>query len=467
MKRCRISALLWALGSCLASPGTAHAQAELQAQSQAQAEPAASVVAPAPLASAGVVQALQSVLRLHPALQGKRAEVAAKQSLGEAARAQRLPSLSAQVAAQKNDQAGNTPGSVRVRQPLWAFGRIDSAIALADADAQAEQADLLRVQRQLLDQTAAAYVRAWGARLRLGVGEDNQAELQGLLERIRRRQGGELASAADVRLAEARLTQARMQRDRLQTERQLAQTELEALTHSPVDSALPVPQDILLPGSRRDLAESLSLAEAAHADMAFKTRRVELAVAEIERERRASMPTIYLQADRSFQSPGDADPGTTVGVVLEAALDNLGLAARGRVGAAVSRREAAAADRETTLNDVQRTVRSLYLQRETQRQLRDNQAQAVAELRLLLDSYQRQYEAGYKSWLDVLNMQRELTEQRLAQVQAETDWLVFALRLAALSGELDPLAQLQQGEGAPDPAAHTQPPTQRGEMHDE
>lgn len=429
--------LCW-LGAGLAMSGAGWAQGAPPSPAGAQATQPVS----------GVVQALQSVLRLHPAVQGKRAEVAARQSLGDAARAQRLPSLSAQWAAQKSDQAGTNPGSVRVRQPLWAFGRIDSTIAVADVEAQAEVADLLRLQRQLLDQTAAAYVRTWGARLRLQVGDDNQSQLRGLLERIRRRQGGELASAADVRLAEARLTQARMQRDRLETEWLLAQTELEALTRGPVNSALPVPDALVLPERRRSVSDWLTLAETAHADLAFKAERIRLAEAEIERERLAAMPSVYLQADRSFQTTGITNPGTTVRVVVEGALDNLGMGTRGRVGAAVSRLDAARADHQSTLNDVQRTVRSLFLQQETQRQLRDNQTRSVTDLGLLLDSYQRQYEAGYKSWLDVLNMQRELTEQRLAQVQAETDWLVYGLRLAALTGELDALADLRSGESA-------------------
>lgn len=441
MNRLSWCALLCGLGAGLTMPAAGWAQEAPPSPAGAQTTQPVS----------GVVQALQSVLRLHPAVQGKRAEVAARQSLGDAARAQRLPSLSAQWAAQKSDQGGTNPGSMRVRQPLWAFGRIDSTIAVADVEAQAEVADLLRLQRQLIDQTAAAYVKAWGARLRLQVGNDNQSQLQGLLERIRRRKGGELASAADVRLAEARLIQARMQRDRLETEWLLAQTELEALTRSPVNSAVPVPDAVLLPGRRRSVSDWLRLAETAHADLAFKAERIRVAEAEIEREQLAAMPSVYLLADRSFQTSGITNPGTTVRVVVEGALDNLGMGTRGRVGAAASRRDAARADHQSTLNDVQRTVRSLFLQQETQRQLRDNQTRSVTDLGLLLDSYQRQYEAGYKSWLDVLNMQRELTEQRLAQVQAETDWLVYGLRLAALTGELDAMADLRSVESAPEP----------------
>lgn len=449
MNRHRLSTLLCCLGACLAACESARAY-------EMVVTPVATAASRSPEQAAGMVQALQAVLRLHPAVQGKRAEVAAKQSAGESARAQRLPSLSAQWAAQKNDQSDGNPASLRLRQPLWAFGRIDSTIAVADADTQAEMADLQRVQRQLLDQTAAAYVRAWGARLRMQVGYENQSELQGLRERIRRRMGGELASTADVRLAEARLLQGRMQRDRLETEWLLAQTELEALARTAVDSTLKVPSEVLSPGSRRSLADWLRLGEEAHADLAFKTQRVRLAEAEVERERLAPMPSFYLQVDRSFQTAASASPGATVGVVLEAALDNLGAASRGRVAAALSRREAAMSDRLSTLNDIQRTIRTLHLQRETQRQLREDQGKSVADLKLLLDSYQRQYEAGYKSWLDVLNMQRELTEQRLAQVQAETDWQVFGLRLAVLTGELDLLAGLRQGDAPHDRTAGIQ-----------
>lgn len=456
MNRHRLSTLLCCLGACLAACESARAY-------EMVVTPVATAASRSPEQAAGMVQALQAVLRLHPAVQGKRAEVAAKQSAGESARAQRLPSLSAQWAAQKNDQSDGNPASLRLRQPLWAFGRIDSTIAVADADTQAEMADLQRVQRQLLDQTAAAYVRAWGARLRMQVGYENQSELQGLRERIRRRMGGELASTADVRLAEARLLQGRMQRDRLESEWLLAQTELEALARTPVDSSLPVPTEILSSGSSRSLADWLRLAEDAHADLSFKTQRVRVTEAEVERERLAPMPSVYLQVDRSFQTGSGANPGTTVGVVLEAALDNLGAASRGRFASALSRRDAAVADRASTLNEIQRTIRTLHLQREAQGQLRDNQARSVADLKLLLESYQRQYEAGYKSWLDVLNMQRELTEQRLAQVQAETDWLIFGLRLAALTGELDLLADLRQGNGLQNQAEETQ----RAGMRDE
>ena len=386
----------------------------------------------------GIVLALQSTLRSHPSLRGKLAEREAKLASADGARALRYPSLSTQWSVQNQSQ----PGSLRARQPIWAFGRIESSIAHADADAQVETADLLRVQRQLIDQAAAAYVRAHGARLRAVVAAENLEQLRLLHARIQRREQGLLASAADVSLSRSRLTQAQAQLDRLQTELQLAETELEALAQTRVDSGEPVPEMISALGGALALDELLARAALDHADLRLKEQRVQLALAEVEKERLSAMPGVYLQADRSFNSTTALNNSTTYGVVLEAGLDNLGQVTSGKVRGAQARHEAALADRDTTLTEVQRSLKSLHLQRETQRQLIASQRQSVGELLSLLGSYQRQYEAGYKSWLEVLNMQRELTDQRLQQVQAETDWLQYSLRIAAQLGLLDSLGKL-------------------------
>ena len=132
---------------------------------------------------------------------------------------------------------------------------------------------------------------------------------------------------------------------------------------------------------------------------------------------------------------------TITGVVLEGNLDNMGLGTLGRSRAAGARLQAAQDDLQATRIDLIRQVSNLETNRDLQVQLLEAQAQSVQQAKDLLASYQRQYEAGSKAWLDVLNMQRELSDQQLQQVQAQNDWLVYSLKLAALTGRLDALAQ--------------------------
>lgn len=392
-----------------------------------------------PGGSSGLAAALQAALTQHPVVAGKRAEVAAKGYIGDSARAQRYPTVSAQATA--NDKSTH-PVTLRARQPLWAFGRIDAGIAYADADKLTEEADLVRVQRQLIDQTSVAYVRVLGATARLVVAEDNSSSLVTLSKQIKRREQGELASLADVRLAQARLIQAQGQQDRYRGELEVALNDLLAFTQTRIAADPAVPPGIVqLPSA----AELESLAVANSADVQLKERRVELARADTDREGTASMPTVYLQGDRYVNQAANAgNPNslnsTVVGVVLEGSLEGLGFAARGRSQAARARLLAAQEDLKATRTELERTVRSLLASRQLQQNLVNSQAQSVAELKELLVSYRRQYEAGSKSWQDLLNMQRELTEQRLQEAQAQNDWLIYSLKLAALTGRLDAVA---------------------------
>jgi adhesin transport system outer membrane protein len=384
--------------------------------------------------------ALQATLSQHPALSGKRAEVAAKGHTVEAAQAQRYPSLSASVAGNDNN---TQPVTLRARQPLWAFGRIDSHIAHAQADQGAEEADLLRVKRQLIDQTASAYAKVRSAQARLAVARDNVAVLEDLQQQIQRREQGQLASKADVRMALARLTQARAQLARTTAEVELAQTDLLALTQTPVSAAPEVADTLTQQPAQASLDDLQALAKERSADLILKRRRIALAEVDVERERTSAMPTVYLQADNYLNQPAYGNRSKVVGVVLEGSLDGLGFAARGRAQAATARLRAAHQDLEATRSELMRTVRNLVSSRDLQRGLMDAQDQSVADLDELLASYRRQYVAGSKSWLDLLNMQRELTEQRLQLAQAQSDWLVYILKLAALTGQLDALASLE------------------------
>jgi adhesin transport system outer membrane protein len=388
--------------------------------------------------ASGLETALRAAISNHPAISGKRAEVNAKVFGGDSARAQRYPSLSAQLAAQEqkfNQVQGSTnpQTTLHVRQPLWAFGRIESAIAYADADVLAEEADLLRIKRVLLDQTAVAYARVQGIVQRLEVAQRNVLSLERLHQQVQRREQGQLASVADVRLALARLVQARGQRERYEGELAVAHSELLALTRVPVTVEATVPQ---LQQDLPSLDGLQSMALSASADVQLKAQQEVLAMADVRREETSTRPTVLLQADRYVNQLAYGND-TRLGVVLEATVDGAGFAAIGRNKAASARLQAATEAVSATRIEVIRNVQNLYYNRASQQSQINIQRDTVGELTAILASYQRQYEAGQKAWLDVLNMQREMTDQLLTQVQAENDYLIYTLKLMALTGGLD------------------------------
>ena len=95
----------------------------------------------------GLRDALQATLQNHPAVAGENAQVDARRHAADAVRSQRYPTFTAQ--AQQYGEGGRTtagddlsqPYVLRVRQPIWAFGRIDNSIAVANAEVSTQSAD--------------------------------------------------------------------------------------------------------------------------------------------------------------------------------------------------------------------------------------------------------------------------------------------------------------------------------------
>lgn len=386
-------------------------------------------------ATSGLAAALRATLANHPALAGKQAEVDASGFVVDTRRARWYPNLTGQVG--YNDDSDRIT-SLRLDQPLWAFGKIARPIEEAEANVLAEQMSLHQLQRQLLEDTAIAYGRIEGIRAREQVSADNIAAHQSLFDHIVSRQRGKLASEADVHLARSRLLQAQAQHQAIQGELQSALHELRSLTQKNMAADLPVDHGLFqLPGAS-DL-ENEVLQKSAQAK--YKRALIDVAQKAVESERSALMPTLSLRANHDVGSSTTIDD-TRVSLVLEGTLEGLGKANGGRVSEARARKRAAEQDLYTVQNDLRRRVATLLSNRAVQESLVRSRQDAVQAVTATEDSYFRQYRSGHKSWLEVLNIRRELSEQRLQLAQAHNDWLITNLQLLALSGRLDSLAGL-------------------------
>ncbi|WP_293268880.1 TolC family protein [Neptunomonas sp.] len=387
--------------------------------------------------ASGLQAVLQTVLRNHPTIKGKQAEIDVSGALIESAEAGRLPTLSAQ-ANNLNDEY--TQGTLRLKQPLWAFGKIDTSIGQARAQYDTEQFALLQVQRQLIEGSAAAYAKVEGLQARAKVAKINITEHQRLFKRIKQRERGQLASEADVRLAQSRVLLARAQQERITGALQVALNELESYTLQPV--AVDVPVDPAL-AALPSIAEIESQALAQDADVIYKRARLDVVRLDIKKEKIASMPTIYAQVEHELLDTQANTDRTRAGLVFEGSMEGLGFVSRGRVKGAEARLVAAQEDLNVAMNDIKRRINTLMANRNTQHTLSRTQTEVVATVEETMASFVRQYDSGRKTWIDVLNTQRELTEQRLQLAQYQSDWLILSLRIVTLTGALDRLAGIE------------------------
>lgn len=379
----------------------------------------------------GLSAALQTMIQHNPALKGKVAELNAQGYGIDSANAGRYPTLSAQ-ANNLTDDMGQ--GMLRLQQPLYAFGKIDNAIAYAEAGYSVEQWDLLRVQRQLIEDTAVAYARVEGLKQQLDIAAENIAEHEQLYQRIKRRSEGRLASEADARMAYSRLVQSRASQQRFRGELEVAYSDLLTLTQVEVDTSMVIDPELAVFSS---LVEVKQQALMNSVEIELKKAQLKAIRMQLKQEESASLPTVYFRVEHDFLDTPRGTDETRAGLAIEANVEGMGFASRGRVKGAESRLNAAQYEVDVTQNDIKRRVTTLMLNRNVQQRLLNFQYEAVEAIQATMASFLRQYESGRKTWIEVLNTQRELTDLRIQLAKLKNEWLILSLRVSALIGNLD------------------------------
>lgn len=384
---------------------------------------------------------LSRALDRNPAVRATLAQSEAAEQDIDVAKLGRWPSV--QVSSEANT-AGNGTALV-VEQPLWAAGaitaRIDEARSLSDVSKA--QIDVSRGQIGL------RVVDAWQSLMDASASlQVYQAALQ-QYERyealMRRRVEAQVSATIELQLLASRTLQARVDVNEARTLQRVALSRLEQIVG---DKIAPEQQEQLAQPVGADEVQSVATAKALevlvshlaqHPSVRRARHETEVAQERLKQQRAQAWPQVVLRYRRQVT-------GT---IATGADRDQIGLALNYAPGAGFSSTVRANADAqrlvgfelasEAIAQDLNEQLRVEWegVRRDIERQGVQNQA--IASAREVLESYERQFTAGRKSWLDVLNALRDLTQSeiRLAQAKAGATAGVYRLRLrsGALPGD--------------------------------
>lgn len=435
---------------------------------------------------AQIVQRLISTaLETHPQALSQRALVQSAAAGVDGARWQFYPTPSVSVeaagasASDRLYQGDHRVSTLRLQQPLWTGGRLTAGVDRAEAGLAASQAGLDDVRQQLALRVVQSYGDWLAAHLKTLVSEKSLATHQRLRDQVGRRVDQGVSAQSDATLAQARLESigaelaaGRAQRDlalvRLgqllgrplageqqgRPSVQVLGTELSAAigdrlgayggqllltpARGPQPGVLPV-QDVP-PASRSnpaahtaDAAAELLLAQALAVSPSLQKAQAQARVqAALIGERRADYsPDVYLRAERQYGNynfPGAA-PENRLFIGMTSRL-GAGLSTRSNVEAAIAQHESALAEVDAQARSVAEQVLADLAVAQTLDGRLASQRSALAAATAVAESYDRQFLAGRKSWLDVMNAARELaqTETQIADLQATQ--VVLGWRLA-------------------------------------
>jgi adhesin transport system outer membrane protein len=396
-------------------------------------------------ATYGLAQLVDLSISNHPNVAAKLADLGAAQSEVDAARQAFYPAPAAQL-----QQGRDSSSVVSLQIPLWTGGRLTAGLNAAGSRVRSSDIAIIEAQYALALRVTNAY-QAWlQANGRLVVLNRSIRQLGSFLNRIVRRITAGTSAEVDRELVAARLAHAQSdfavvhtaERDALA---HLSQVVGQTLTSDDLSGLQPNSGDDNLPRLKDLTDESLSRNPS--------LRRIEYDIKaaqyDTEGRRAVSWPTVSVRAEHQRSVPV-AGAGVTndnrVFLMFEYT-PGAGISAASQADASSNRTQSLRESRESARRDLSERVAieygdyasTLSRKQDLQRTLRLNKE--------ALSSYERFFATGKRSWLDVLNAARELTQVELIIADIDPQLVGGRYRLRLLSGD-EPWLQRQPGINA-------------------
>lgn len=390
------------------------------------------------LTLAGTLEQLISLALLsHPAIQAQQAqERVAKASVDNATwQFYPTPSIaieSAHTSASDSSYAGDSAVStLRLQQPLWAGGRLTAGKEKADAGVLASRASLEEVRQQLALRVVQTYGDWLAAHLKTQAYDKSMATHVRLRDQVKRRIEQGVSAESDLILAVSRLKSVAADISVVRAQQDAALARLGQLLGRPIDApvlsaavAAPRPVNSGLQ-TLLDLALSINpVIQKAQA----QARMQESVIA----ERRADLsPEVYLRAERQYgnYTYSNAAPENRLFIGLNSRF-GAGLSSLSNVEGARSQYQAALAEVEVQSRAVSEQVltdHALATSSESRLVALGDSLKAAEQVS---ESYDRQFLAGRKTWLDVMNAARELAQTEVLLADIKATQVIVTWRLA-------------------------------------
>ncbi len=401
------------------------------------------------LAQAQVLESLlTAALETHPATVSQRAVISSAEASLESARWQFFPTPSASVESvntSATDPAyrGSTQVStLRLQQPLWTAGRLAAGTDKAEAGLNYNQAGLQEVRQQLSGKVLQAYTEWLSAHLKTRANEASQASHVRLREQVQRRLEEGIAAQSDVVLAQGRLDTINADVTASKAMRDIALARLGQLVGKPLEapaleSALANPK-ALMPNPQTVIEQALSISPTLQKAKHFAQQQLA-----VVNERNADLkPEVYARLERQYGnfSYANAAPESRFFVGLTSRF-GAGLSTASNLQAARAQYDAAVAEIDVQTRLVNEQVSSdLVLAQSGQSRIASMEI-ALSAVKELAESYDRQFLAGRKSWLDVMNAARELAQTETQLADLVSTQVLVTWRLVLNTGGVDAIAK--------------------------
>ena len=372
----------------------------------------------------------------HPAIKSARLGVDAAGKEVDAASARYLPSLSIVLEGGGKDLVAEPSRYLRLEQKVWDGGATAAGVDLAKQSAELARSRVPEQEQDIDLQVISAWQTLQSANGRVVVADRLLKLLSDHEAMMTRRVQSGLSTQVELQLVQAQVMQARLDRRKALLNASLAKLRLEQLTGiEGLRNTLSSPASEGVPERFAAEAQAFQGTDwAALANRQPTVRRAEkellAAQSRIETKRSELRPQLYARVDRGLGSGG-----TTAAFVGVRYSTGAGFAASSEVDALIARAASLEGARDAARLEVLQTM--LNDANEIQENLQRSKSLVVSveSSRQIHESYVRQFTAAKKSWLDVMNAMRELSQNEYALNDVQHNFFGLLQRLRVYAAQ--------------------------------
>lgn len=378
-------------------------------------------------------QTLVLAIKSHPLISSAKSQYGAAKSELSASRWARFPT----VAAGSQETAENVKQDTStVTLPLWTGGKINADIDLAKSRRDGALSGVSEAYQAVMLESIGTFFEYFKAEKKLEIANQNVDEHQRLYEIIQRRVAAATSPDVDTMLALARLQYARSAQIQAASMRSISKSSLELLVGQPVNS-VQISTDV--PSLDIGIEEAVNIG----ISVSPKIARVKFEAAGFDATIKSARSALFPQVSLGYEY-GKTQGGALDGQLTEESFVSVqfqpgaGLSVASTVSAAKQRKQSALDTLEAEKRELRLQIKSAWNEYTSVSYQLEPSKTLVEATSSVVESYLRQYAVGKKSWLDVLNAQRESTQAKNTLVDYEVLYLTSLNRLKILLNQINP-----------------------------
>lgn len=377
----------------------------------------------------------------YPSILGARLEARASNEDVAAMERIRWPTLTATIESDSGNVRSFPSRALQVEQTIWDAGRNTARISEAKALSDISVLKVYLQQQELFLQVVASWQNLIASTERVRAAKLTLNRLEGYQAQMRRRVEADASPRIDLELIEARLLQTEVELKTAETNLQVAVARLEMLTG--VDQLVVRATGAIYPLVLSETQiVSTQFADTDWNKLAIdhpSSSKARLEVLQVrhrlEAKQAESFPQVFARLYKPIGTITTSTDTSTTGFLGMRYSPGPGFANFEEAKAISTRITSSEQAVETTIREVHQTFRSDYEEFSSARLRIATLEKSVVSSAMVLESFQRQFQAGRKQWLDLLNQVRDLAQNQYSLADAQASMLGAMYRLQIRSGQ--------------------------------